>query len=177
MKKLSTLCVLILAGVISANAQREMLPQGPCPEFQGESLEGKKVQLPQDGKGKFTLLVIASSMKAEKELRNWIPPLYETIASDPFRQVNVYFIPVMAGVNERTAKNIEERMRKEVHVDAHQHILMYRGDADELLNRLQVNDKDKPYFIVVDPRGEIIHRTSGSYSARKLNEIDDAFDQ
>ena len=46
------------------------------PYLQGEDYNGKKVNLPVDTKGKYTLIGMAFSNAAESDLKTWINPIY-----------------------------------------------------------------------------------------------------
>ncbi|HNR73963.1 MAG TPA: hypothetical protein PKM03_07045, partial [Cyclobacteriaceae bacterium] len=46
------------------------------PDMEAETVEDKKVNLPADTKGKYTLLGLAYSKKSEDELNTWFSPIY-----------------------------------------------------------------------------------------------------
>ena len=71
-----------------------------------ETVEDKKVNLPKDVKGKYTLLGLAYSKKSEDELNSWFSPIFSTfiqktsgLMSGMGYDVNVYFVPMFTGVN------------------------------------------------------------------------------
>ena len=47
------------------------------PAMEAETVEDKKVKLPEDVKGKYTLLGLAYSKKSEDELNSWFQPVFE----------------------------------------------------------------------------------------------------
>src|SRR6267154_4555015 len=74
------------------------------PNMTVETVEDKKVNLPQDVKGKYTLLGLAYSKKSEDELNTWFSPIFNTFIQKNTGQmatfnynVNVYFVPMFTG--------------------------------------------------------------------------------
>src|ERR1700749_4522952 len=77
------------------------------PTVKGETLEGKVVSVPEDTKGKYTLIGMAYSQKSEDQLKTWFQPAFSAFIdkSKPslFEEkydVNLYFIPMFTGVNK-----------------------------------------------------------------------------
>ena len=50
------------------------------PAMEVETVEDKKVNLPQDAKGKYTLLGLAYSKKSEDELNSWVQLVSKNIS-------------------------------------------------------------------------------------------------
>src|SRR5215467_3076999 len=80
------------------------------PSMTAETVDDKKVNLPQDTKGKYTLLGLAYSKKSEDELNTWLNPVYSTFIQKQTGMiqgfsydVNVYFVPMFTGVNAAAA--------------------------------------------------------------------------
>ncbi|HEX6225682.1 MAG TPA: hypothetical protein VFZ52_14795, partial [Chryseolinea sp.] len=97
MKKFSLLIVLTL---LSLTAMCQVTGK-IFPAMEVETVEDKKVNLPQDAKGKYTLLGLAYSKKSEDELNSWFQPVFEKyiqktkgILAGFTYDVNVYFIPM-----------------------------------------------------------------------------------
>ncbi|MBL4593646.1 MAG: hypothetical protein JKX68_07525, partial [Flavobacteriales bacterium] len=72
------------------------------PDITGESLEKTSVKLPAASKGKFCLIGMASSQKAEADLQTWMQPVYDifmnqhTFISIDYN-LDIYFIPMFTG--------------------------------------------------------------------------------
>ena len=70
------------------------------PEINGETGDNDRIKIPQDLKGKYSLLCFASSQKAQTDLESWLDPVYQkyiakTGLMDDMYDVNIYFIPIL----------------------------------------------------------------------------------
>ena len=68
------------------------------PVISGETISNKKVNIPGDLKGKYSLLCFASSQKAQADLESWLEPVYikfiaKTGLMDDMYDLNIFFIP------------------------------------------------------------------------------------
>lgn len=148
------------------------------PNLTGETLDDKTVNLPNDTKGKSTIICMAYSEDAEKDLKTWYEPTYDKfiakteLMSDAF-DVNLYFIPMFTGVKAGAAGNAKKQMKQDVQPDLQPHILVYKGQLDDYKDKLKMEDKKKPYIFVLDTNGKIVFVTSGPYTEDKMDQIDD----
>ena len=70
------------------------------PEINGETGDNDRIKIPQDLKGKYSLLCFASSQKAQTDLKSWLDPVYQKFIAktglmDDMYDVNIYFIPIL----------------------------------------------------------------------------------
>jgi hypothetical protein len=144
------------------------------PQIQSTTLSGQDVKLPDDVEGTITLVAVAFSQKAEKDLEAWFHPLFEVVMDNPFREVQVFFIPMLKGLNQNAAKQIENRMKKDIHSDWHEYIILYKGDTKDFISEAGITNTEIPYFFVLDKEGKITYVTSGPYNRKKLEDLDDA---
>src|ERR1044071_9041424 len=101
MKKL-LLSVVALAFAFNLSAQ---VIGKMFPDMEAETVEDKKVLLPRDVKGKYTLLGLAYSKKSEDELNSWFNPVFSKfiqkssggLTAGMGYDVNVYFVPMFTG--------------------------------------------------------------------------------
>jgi hypothetical protein len=148
------------------------------PVLKGETLDDKTVTLPADTKGKSTIICMAYSEDAEKDLKTWYEPTYDKfiakteLMSDAY-DVNLYFIPMFTGIKMGAAAGAKKQMKQEVQADLQPHILIYKGDLDAYKDKLKMDDKKKPYIFVLDTNGKIVFVTSGPYTEDKMDQIDD----
>lgn len=152
------------------------------PELKGETVAGKTMRLPQDVKGKYTLLGLAFSKKSDDALQTWFQPTYDRfmvdkesagLFADFVYDVNVYFVPMFTGANKAAAGPARKSMLKNVDADLHPHVLFYIGELAMYRDQLGLVEKDEPYFFVLDEKGKIVYATSGAYSDKKMNEVED----
>ncbi len=155
----------------------------PFPDMTAETVEDKKVNLPTDVKGKYTLLGLAYSKKSEDELNTWFNPIFSTFIQKPTGtmqgftyDVNVYFIPMFTGINAAATGTAKRKAIKNVDPRLLPYILFYRGELKKYKDELDFERRDIPYFFVLDPDGKIVFVTDGSYSETKMESIEAVID-
>jgi uncharacterized membrane protein (UPF0182 family) len=142
------------------------------PEIKGHTLAGKEVTLPNAGKGKFLLLGIAQTQKAQADIESWLQPLYASFMENSMYPTVMYVVPMTGGKIVGT-ETIEKKLRQVLDTSYHNYVLVYSGDPSPIRKQLNMEEKDKGYIFVVDPRGDVIYKTSGKYSDVKLEEMTD----
>lgn len=157
----------------------------PFPSVAGTTLSGKSMSLPNQVKGKPTLVAVAYSKKSDELLQQWYEPIYTTFidppqmalfADDPY-DVNMYFVALLKGISKLATDKITRQMENGINRKYHDNVLLYQGNISQYKQALNLGQKDLPYFFVLDETGRIVHHTSGAYSDRKLYEIKAAIDQ
>lgn len=158
------------------------------PTIQCEDYNGKIVSLPNDTKGKYTLLGMAFSNDAEGNLKTWINPIYnkfiakvDASKADVFDvhvdyDVNLYFIPMFTGLNKLTSKQSKEKIKANTDKELYSYLLFYEGDKT-YKEELDFEKKDIPYFFVLDKNGKIAYATSGPYDDKKMEKILDIIEE
>ncbi len=179
MKRLFTLSSLLL---LSLSLSAQVIGKA-FPAMEAETVEDKVVTLPDAVKGKFTLLGLAYSKKSEDELNTWFQPVFEKFIQknkglfEGFGyDVNVYFIPMFTGVNAAATGTAKRKAIKNVDPQLLPYILFYKGDLKPYKDALDFEQKDIPYFFVLDKEGKIIYATSGKFSSTKLNAVEDVLE-
>ncbi|MFN3839237.1 MAG: hypothetical protein ACK4RF_00895 [Cyclobacteriaceae bacterium] len=180
MKTYSLTLVVLLA--FSVNSIAQVIGK-PFPVMEAETVEDKKVLLPDAAKGKFTLLGLAYSKKSEDELNSWFQPVFEKFIQknkglfEGFGyDVNVYFVPMFTGVNAAATGTAKRKALKNVDPQLLPYILFYKGELKPYKDALDFEKKDIPYFFVLDKDGKIIYATSGKYSTAKMNEVENVLE-
>lgn len=180
MKNTFFLLVLLLI-TLTSNAQ---VVGSMFPSMTAETVEDKKVVLPNDVKGKYTLLGLAYSKKAEDELNSWFSPVFEKFVRKNTGglfdgmgyDVNVYFIPMFTGVNAAATGTAKKKAMKNVDPQVLPNILFYKGELKTYKEALDFEKKDTPYFFVLDAEGKIVYATSGKFSTKKLDEVENVIE-
>ncbi len=149
------------------------------PVMVAETIEDKKVNLPGDVSGKYTLLGLAYSKKSEDELNSWFQPVFEKfvrkstgLMADFGYDVNVYFIPMFTGVNAAATGTAKRKALKDIDPQLLPYILFYKGELKPYKEALDFEKKDIPYFFVLDADGKILYATSGKFTEKKLDEVE-----
>jgi hypothetical protein len=160
--------------------------QTAFPAMECKSLDGKTIVLPKNNDGKMTVLGMAFSQKAEKELSTWFQPAYSTfiekgdpnavIPMDSY-DVNCYFVPVFSGVLQAAAGKAEKKMKEGMDKSLQSNVLVFKGKADEIKSTLKIDKTDSPWFFVIDAAGNVLYTTSGAFTEAKMEEIEKILNQ
>lgn len=168
--------VLLLVGSRSAFAQ---VTGKTFPSMTAETVEDKKVTLPDDIKGKYTLLGLAYSRKSEDDLRTWFEPVFSKfvqkttgVMSGMGYDVNVYFVPMFTGINSAATGTAKRKALKNTDPQLIPYILFYKGELKTYKEALDFERRDVPYFFVLDPQGKIVFATSGAFSESKMDQVE-----
>ncbi len=143
------------------------------PTMSGTNLAGKNISLPLDAHGKFALIGMVRSMKAEQDMISWIEPVYASLSGNGFFQVKMYFIPMTGGIEGVSVETVKRKLKESMDSSLYKFVLIYPGPVQEYVSKLGMKDKDLPYLFVVDPRGKVTYTESGKYTAEKLEKITD----
>ena len=170
--------LLIFATVLTLSAMAQVTGK-MFPAMEVETVEDKKVNLPQDVKGKYTLLGLAYSKKSEDELNSWFQPVFEKyiqktkgLLAGFTYDVNVYFVPMFTGINAAATGTAKRKALKNIDPQLLPYVLFYKGELKPYKEALEFDKKDVPYFFVLDPTGKIVHATIGKYTEDKMDEIE-----
>jgi hypothetical protein len=173
----ANLFIVLIVSMLYAKAQTG----DQFPALEGESLVHGMINIPDDVKGKYTLIGLAVSKDAETQLKTWFNPIYQQLIKKPDAKalfamnydVNVYFIPMLTGAKRPAYQAVMDKVEKEVDKPLHPHVLFFKGTLKEYKDALKIDDKDKPYLYLLDDEGKIIYSSSGGYSDAKLQKIID----
>lgn len=148
------------------------------PEIQATDLNEKDIVIPKDTKGKYTLIGVAFSEDAQKDLYTWSEPVYNeflnenSLASmvyDPY----VHLILMFTGANQVVYNKAKKEITEGTDESLRKNVVLYKGGMDDYRDILQMKDRKEPYFFVLDKDGKIIYATKGRYSRKALEEVGD----
>lgn len=176
----AVLLVLFASIAISSNAQ---VVGKMFPAMEAETVEDKKVLLPDAAKGKYTLVGLAYSKKSEDELNSWFQPVFEKfiqktggVLADFSYDVNVYFVPMFTGINAAATGTAKRKAMKNIDAQLLPYVLFYKGELKTYKEALDFEKKDIPYFFVLDETGKIVFATSGKYTPAKMSQVEDVIE-
>jgi hypothetical protein len=179
MKKL----LILTASIFSIIALQAQVIGKQFPAMEAETVEDKKIMLPQQASGKYTLLGLAYSKKSEDELNSWFSPVFGKfiqktagLMSGMGYDVNVFFVPMFTGVNAAATGTAKRKALKNVDSQLLPYILFYKGELKPYKEALDFEKRDIPYFFVLDPAGKIIYATSGAYTEEKLDAVEEVIE-
>ncbi len=169
---------LLIIGFILINCLYGQAQTGKMfPSLTATDLQDKSITIPKDTKGKYTVVGVAYSQKADEALKGWFQPVYETFIYESEYDVNAYFVGMVSGIKEVAAGTIEKKMKKGVDPVLHKHTLIYKGDIKNYKDVLGLKEKDTPYFFLLDKDGKIVYVTSGTYSDAKIEKAEEILDE
>jgi len=179
---MKTLCFVVFGLFLTLTVEAQVTGK-MFPDMEAETVEDKKVKLPQQAKGKYTLLGLAYSKKSEEELNSWFQPVFEkfiqktsgVLASFSY-DVNVYFVPMFTGVNAAATGTAKRKALKNIDPQLLPYVLFYKGELKPYKDALDFEKKDIPYFFVLDPEGKIVYATSGKYTDAKMDKVESAME-
>ena len=153
------------------------------PDMDTQTVDDKKVKLPDDVNGKYTLLGLAYSKKSEDELNTWFEPVFSKFVQKASGlmagmgyDVNVYFVPMFTGINAAATGTAKRKAAKNMDPQLLPNILFYKGELKSYKDALDFERRDIPYFFVLDPDGKIVYATSGAYSYDKMDKVEEAIE-
>lgn len=178
MKYFLTTCLLV--GTFSVFAQLEGTP---FPSMDTETVEDEEVNIPADVVDKYTLVALAYSKKAEKDLSTWFSPIYNkfirestgVFASFSY-DINVYFVPMFTGIKAAATGAAKKKAAKELDPLLIENILFYKGNLKPYKEALEFDEKDVPYLFLIDTDGNIAYATIGAYSDQKMEDMEEFLD-
>lgn len=173
MKPVLTLLVLVLTVNCYAQVGKTF------PEMKVETLTNEFFTIPGDLGDKYSLICLASSAKAENYISNWFSPIYNNFLNKSQTQdlfsfsydIHVYFVPMITGVKKAAYKTTMKKTQKTVDPLMKPYILFYEGSLSDYKKTLDLKEKNLPHFFVLAPSGEIVYKTSGVYTDKKMQEI------
>ncbi len=181
MKKFLALSLVILFCASYISQKRKLFPK-----METKSIDDKQINLPKDIAGKYTIIGLAYSKKAEVSLNTWYGPLYMQLlyksekpglfASDPY-DINMYFIPMFSGVNQAAAGAFKKKIKKQVDKKWQDRILIFKGKVKEYTETLGLKEKNKAYIYLLDDKGTIVYHTSGNYTEEAIVKIENILDE
>ena len=146
------------------------------PEIDVIDLDDKSLTIPDDTKGKFSLIGVAFSEDAQEDLYSWSQPVFsefldENNLSSLVYDPNVHLILMFTGANQLAYNNAKKKITEGTDESLTDNIVLYKGSMDDYRKTLKMKDRKKPYFFVLDQKGKIIYATSGRYSRKVLEEV------
>lgn len=147
------------------------------PDLEGETVDGRTIRLPIKGTGSFTIVAMAYGKKAEPMLEKWYAPAYARFVDKHglfagTYDVELFLVPMFVGMNKSAYGSTMNRLRKEVDPDIARRVLFVMDEVHGLIDKLGMNDKNIPYFFVLDKDGNILARVSGAYSVDQLDALE-----
>jgi hypothetical protein len=128
------------------------------PTVQAKNLEGDQTTIPDDAKGKVTLVAVAFLQQSQGQLDSWLNPFYENFGKrDDFM---FYEIPMIAGGYVFMKPIISSGMRGGLPQFKHKHVVTFFGDVKHYSDTLNI-DPGFGHAFLLDKEGVIRWQNKG----------------
>lgn len=146
------------------------------PEIEVEDLNGNTAVIPADTKGKFTLVGVAFSEDAQDDLYTWSQPVFSAFMDDNNLSSLVYdphvkLILMFTGANQLVYNKAKEKINEGTDESLKDNVVLYRGKVEDYRDKLEMKNRKKPYFFVLDKSGKIIYTADGASDEETLEEV------
>lgn len=170
--------IFLIVGILLLNYSQAQVTGKPFPDLAGETLSDKKISIPADTKGKYTVVTLAPTRKSEDELKTWLNPCYSKFVlknglMDAAYDVNLLFIPMYTGISQPTTGMAKKNMKESTDKVLYPNVVCYKGEYKKYKQALQLDDRENVYVFLLDKDGNIVHSTSGEYSDEKMEGIEE----
>jgi hypothetical protein len=138
------------------------------PDIEVQTLEDKKLHLPADATGKWTLLATGFSMEAQNPINTWTEYVLTT-----HPEWNYFEVPIGNEWYAMISKSIDNAMKREVPKTLHSKTATYYGAKCRDYKRLfGVVDESTCYVFLLDDDGKIIFKTVGAITPASKETIE-----
>lgn len=156
--------LLLLAAVPTVAASTELLP-----ELKGEYLTGRKALLPDDARGKVTLLAFGFSYDSRFAVEEWVKAFRKDFGRDP--RVTFYEIPMIGGMARMGKWFIDSGMRRGTPKSDQEHVITVYGGVDPWKKRLGFATAREAYLVLLDRDGRIIRQHHGTFDSSEYGRL------
>lgn len=151
------------------------------PSVETEKIGGEAVRVPAAFEGKYALIGIGTSQRAEDELRTWQVPVYnkfiaKTGLMDKLYDVEVCFLPLFTGAMRAARGKVVEKLKENNEKLILDHVYVYSGDRSPFIE-FGVEDKKEPYFFLLNPDGIVVWSGKGRFKQEYFDRMEEILSQ
>ena len=144
----------------------------PMPKLEGENLNGHKAVLPDDARGKVTLVALGFSYDSRRPVETWTKRFRQQFGQHP--DTASFQVPVISGLARLAKLLIESGMRRGTAKEDRDTVITVYGGASEWKDRLGVQDTDLAYLLLLDREGRVRWRHAGLFDESLWPELKEA---
>jgi hypothetical protein len=176
LKRLTLLLIIMLVTHAALSSQdtaneRTSLIGTEFPEISSETLGGTNIILPDEARGKITLITIAFKHGTQEQLDTWLNPFLEEFG--PKSGFTFYEIPMLASTVKPFAYRIDAGMRSGIPEEKHKNVMTYYGNYTEYMRLLHIDDLTLGYAYLLDQEGIIRWYGKGFATKDTIREMSD----
>lgn len=168
--------ILLMVLVTSYPLHGEGTPQGKgslvgtrFAQISSDTLAGTSITLPDDARGKITLITVAFQHGTQQQLDSWMNPFLEAFGTKP--GFTFYEIPMLTAEVKPFAFRIDGGMRSGIPEAKHNNVMTYYGDYSPYLPLLQIDDLTLGYAFLLDRDGIIRWHGEGFATGKMAGEL------
>ncbi|MDO7086617.1 hypothetical protein WNY51_14185 [Pseudocolwellia sp. AS88] len=160
-------CFIFIATGCSTTYSNKDITGSTFPSVLGESLEQEQVNLPEDFKGKLTLLLVGYKQDSQFDIDRWLIGLDMTETL-----VDVYEIPTIQGLFPRMFSTmINNGMRKGIPKELWKGVVTVYEDGERVQEYTGNETPNNTRVILLDKSGKVIYFYDRGFSVAALNEL------
>ncbi|NEN22667.1 hypothetical protein G3O08_03995 [Cryomorpha ignava] len=147
------------------------------PTVETEKVTGEIVEIPSAFAGKFILIGVGTSKKAEDQLQTWQNPLYQKFVAktglmDDMFNVELCFLPLFTGASQLAKDKVIEKIQENNEALVIDNVYVYAGNR-EPFTAIGIDDRSEPYFYLLDKSGTIVWTASGGFKQKYFDQIEE----
>lgn len=161
-----TFLAILISGCSSQYPNQSLTGQ-TFPSVQGETLEKKSVNLPEDFTEDFTLLLVGYKQNSQFDIDRWLIGLDMTET-----KVGVYEIPTIQGLFPRMFSTmINNGMRRGIPKDLWKGVITVYKDGDKVQAFTGNEKPNNARVLLLDKNGIILYFYDDGFSVAALNDV------
>jgi hypothetical protein len=163
------IALVILVSGCSTNYSNQSVTGQAFPSVTGQNLEQEAVNIPEDFKNEFTLLLVGYKQNSQFDIDRWLIGLDMTKT-----QVNTYEIPTIQGLFPRMFSTmIDNGMRKGIPKPLWKGVVTVYEDGEKVQAFTGNEDANNARVILLNKKGIVIYFYDDGFSVAALNNLRD----
>lgn len=159
--------MLIAAGCTSIRPTPTGLLGESFPTVKGESLAKQTVVVPDDYRGKNTVILVGYLQKAQFDIDRWILGLLQADV-----KAEIIELPTIAGMMPRAVQGfIDSGMRKGIPKEDWGSVITIYEDADKIIDAFGNENQQNAHVFLLNKEGKVIWTTNRGYSAGQVLDL------
>lgn len=147
------------------------------PTVETEKVSGEVVEIPSAFAGKFILIGVGTSKKAEEQLQTWQNPLYRKFVAktgfmDDMFNVELCFLPLFTGASKLAKDKVIKKLKENNEDLVIDNVYVYAGKR-EPFTEIGIDDRTEPYFFLLDKSGTIVWTATGGFKQKYFDQIEE----
>ena len=165
--KYSILFLVVLTSCSRSVVVSGVTPDTIFPSVVGESLDKKRVNIPEDLKGSASILLVGYLQKTQFDIDRWILGLLQLES-----KTKLIEIPTIPGMMPEMVQSfINNGMRKGIPESDWKSVVTVYGDGKKIVTTLGNEKPMNAYVVLLDSQGKIVKVYNSGYSADSVKEL------